>query len=141
VGDGELCTLAIRWGASAHSERETAVIWVEGSPVGRPPAAVFAQRGGRSMLARRRARAAAAEDDPGVLLAPMAGQITQVLAVAGEAVSAGQSIFVLEAMKLEARVRAPFDGVLVEVAVRSGEHVPHRRRLGRIEASPGGRAE
>ncbi|HUP21779.1 MAG TPA: biotin carboxylase N-terminal domain-containing protein [Thermoanaerobaculia bacterium] len=141
VGGGELCSLAVRWGVEAHSEREAAVVWVEGSPAGRPPAVAFAQRCGRSVLARRRARAAAAEDDPGVLLAPMAGQVTQVLAVAGESVSAGQSLFVLEAMKLEARVRAPFDGVLVEIAVRSGEHVPHRRRLGWIEASRGTSSE
>jgi biotin carboxyl carrier protein len=99
---------------------------------------VFVHRAGLAAHARRRSRSTTQEADPGALLAPMAGQVTQVLAAAGDRVEAGQTLVVLEAMKLEARVRAPFDGVLVAVAVRTGEHVPHRRVLGRVEAAPPG---
>jgi acetyl/propionyl-CoA carboxylase alpha subunit len=132
-GGGSLVSMAVRWGGEADAEREAVLLWVDRPADGRLPAVAFAQRGGRSLLARRRVRAAAADEDPGLLLAPMAGQVTDVPVGAGERVEAGQTLFVLEAMKLEARVRAPFDGVLVEVAVRAGEHVAHRCVLGRIE--------
>jgi acyl-CoA carboxylase subunit alpha len=59
----------------------------------------------------------------GSLLAPMPGVIVRVLATPGAAVTAGQPLVVLEAMKMEHTVAAPSDGVLAEVATAAGEQV------------------
>ncbi|MGI5129616.1 acetyl/propionyl/methylcrotonyl-CoA carboxylase subunit alpha [Pseudonocardia sp. CA-107938] len=60
---------------------------------------------------------------PGSLLAPMPGGVVRVLAEVGAAVTHGQPLVVLEAMKMEHTVVAPVDGVLAELAVRAGDQV------------------
>ena len=59
----------------------------------------------------------------GSLLAPMPGGVVRVLAAQGDTVSAGQSLVVLEAMKMEHTVTAPVDGVVAEIAVAPGDQV------------------
>lgn len=55
--------------------------------------------------------------------APMPGTILGVSVKDGEAVKAGQTMFVLEAMKMESDVVAPVDGVVRGVAVSKGASV------------------
>jgi biotin carboxyl carrier protein len=55
--------------------------------------------------------------------APMPGTILGVNVKEGEAVKAGQAIFVLEAMKMESDVVAPADGVVSGIAVAKGATV------------------
>ncbi|WP_224389713.1 biotin carboxylase N-terminal domain-containing protein [Pseudonocardia sp. ICBG1293] len=59
----------------------------------------------------------------GSLLAPMPGSVVRVHAAAGDTVTAGQPLVVLEAMKMEHTVAAPGDGVLGEVRVGPGDQV------------------
>jgi acetyl/propionyl-CoA carboxylase alpha subunit len=59
----------------------------------------------------------------GSLLAPMPGLVLRVLAEPGTAVTAGQPILVLEAMKLEQTVSAPAAGVLAELHAKAGDQV------------------
>jgi biotin carboxyl carrier protein len=59
----------------------------------------------------------------GSLLAPMPGLVLRVLAEPGTAVTAGQPILVLEAMKMEQTVSAPADGVLAELHAKAGDQV------------------
>jgi propionyl-CoA carboxylase alpha chain len=59
----------------------------------------------------------------GSLLAPMPGVVRRVLAAAGEAVTAGQPLIVLEAMKMEHQVAAPSDGTLAELRAAPGDQV------------------
>lgn len=59
----------------------------------------------------------------GELRAPMPGQIVDVLLQAGAAVSKGDKILVLEAMKTQQPFVAPFDGVLERVEVAKGDQV------------------
>ncbi|MCU1663865.1 MAG: Methylcrotonoyl-CoA carboxylase [Pseudonocardia sp.] len=59
----------------------------------------------------------------GSLLAPMPGAVVRVLAEAGAAVTAGQPLVVLEAMKMEHTVAAPVDGTISEVHVGPGDQV------------------
>jgi len=59
----------------------------------------------------------------GSLLAPMPGLVLRVLAEPGTAVTAGQPIVVLEAMKMEQTVSAPADGVLAELHAKAGDQV------------------
>jgi acetyl/propionyl-CoA carboxylase alpha subunit len=69
----------------------------------------------------------------GSLLAPMPGSVVRVGAAAGDAVTAGQPLIWLEAMKMEHTITAPSDGVLAELAVRAGQQVEVGAVLARIE--------
>jgi acetyl/propionyl-CoA carboxylase alpha subunit len=59
----------------------------------------------------------------GSLLAPMPGLVVRVLAAAGTAVTAGQPLVVLEAMKMEHEVAAPADGIVTELPALAGQQV------------------
>ncbi len=80
------------------------------------------------------AQGAAAASD-GSLRAPMPGKIVAVSAEPGQAVTKGQSIVVLEAMKMEHALTAPFDGVVGELAVAVGDQVTDGAVLATITAS------
>ena len=53
--------------------------------------------------------------------APLAGNVVKVLVKSGQRVSEGESIIVLEAMKMETSVSAPSDGTIVDVKVHAGD--------------------
>jgi oxaloacetate decarboxylase alpha subunit len=53
--------------------------------------------------------------------APLAGNVVKVQVKPGQRVSEGESIVVLEAMKMETSVSAPSDGTIVEVRVKAGD--------------------
>jgi oxaloacetate decarboxylase alpha subunit len=55
--------------------------------------------------------------------APLAGNVFKVLVKSGDAVSSGQVIVILEAMKMETEIRATSEGVVGEVLVREGDAV------------------
>ena len=59
----------------------------------------------------------------GALRAPMPGKIVATPAKAGDTVTRGQPIVVLEAMKMEHALVAPFDGVVGEIGVSVGDQV------------------
>ncbi len=59
----------------------------------------------------------------GSLLAPMPGGVVRVQVAEGDRVAAGQSLVVLEAMKMEHAVVAPVDGVVSEIVVAAGDQV------------------
>jgi propionyl-CoA carboxylase alpha chain len=60
---------------------------------------------------------------PGSLLAPMPGSVVRIAAAVGDAVTAGQPLLWLEAMKMQHQINAPADGVLAELPVREGQQV------------------
>jgi 3-methylcrotonyl-CoA carboxylase alpha subunit len=57
------------------------------------------------------------------LSAPMPATVRAVLVTPGDRVRAGDTLVVLEAMKMELPVRSPVDGVVGEVRCRAGELV------------------
>ena len=57
------------------------------------------------------------------LPAPLAGNVIEIKASVGQSVSAGQTLLVLEAMKMETNVSAPHEGVIVSIDVRQGDSV------------------
>jgi pyruvate carboxylase subunit B len=71
---------------------------------------------------------------PAVLKAPMPGLVVRVNAEAGQAVVAGASLIVLEAMKMENELRAAAAGVVGTVRVRPGEAVEKGQVLVDFEA-------
>ena len=65
----------------------------------------------------------------GILKAPMDGAVTAVLAESGQTVRKGDTVLVIEAMKMEHLVRADRDGVLKELTAVKGQQVKGRQRL------------
>ena len=59
----------------------------------------------------------------GATLAPMPGRVVSVHVHPGQAVTAGDRLAVLEAMKMEHTLTASVDGVVAEVLVREGDQV------------------
>ena len=59
----------------------------------------------------------------GGFMAPMPGKVVKVLVKDGESVKSGQTLLVLEAMKMEQTTKSPADGVVKKVLVREGDQV------------------
>ena len=74
--------------------------------------------------------AADEEEDAGDrLIAPIPGQVTQVMATPGMVVTRGQILVVLEAMKTVFRLTAPADGVVATVSCAAGDTVQEGQTL------------
>lgn len=71
----------------------------------------------------RSARKAVDQLREGQLRAPMPAQIRSVLVAEGDPVEKGESLLLLEAMKMEIRLAAPFAGEVVKVNAKPGDSV------------------
>jgi propionyl-CoA carboxylase alpha chain len=74
----------------------------------------------------------------GALVAPMPGKVIEVRVRPGQVVRAGETLLVLEAMKMEHPLRAPEDGTVVELRVAAGEQVENGALLLVVEPQGGG---
>jgi acetyl-CoA/propionyl-CoA carboxylase biotin carboxyl carrier protein len=70
---------------------------------------------------RGRAAAALAVGGSGKVAVPMQGTIVQVLVAVGDIVETGQTICILEAMKMENPITADKDGTVTELRVKPGD--------------------
>jgi biotin carboxyl carrier protein len=68
----------------------------------------------------------------GRIKAPIPGQIARVLVAVGDAVEVGQSLMILEAMKMENHVRAPRAGKIDQLHVAAGQTVTLHALLAEI---------
>ena len=89
--------------------------------------AVIATVGGGGATPRgagpKRPKAAAAAAGSGTVAVPMQGTIVRVMVAEGDTVEVGQTVCVLEAMKMENNVTAEKAGTVKEVRVQAGESV------------------
>ncbi|MDX2139752.1 MAG: biotin/lipoyl-containing protein [Chloroflexota bacterium] len=106
--------------AAAHGDQRS--VWHDGAHY----TLETVRAGGRS-----RGRSTAARS--GRLTAQMPGQVRMVLVAAGDSVTRGQTLVILEAMKMELRVAAPADGVVRQVHVQVGAVVERDALLVEIE--------
>ena len=88
-----------------------------------------------------RSAAEAAEGGDGQVRAPIGGRVAAVLVSEGQAVTRGQPLVVLEAMKMEHRVPSPADGRVARVQVEPDDQVAARQVLAHIEASASAEGE
>ena len=65
----------------------------------------------------------------GELTAPMPGQIRAVNVKEGEPVNKGQTLLLLEAMKMEIRIQSPQNGVVRKLLVKQGQTVEREQML------------
>ncbi|WP_336964171.1 acetyl/propionyl/methylcrotonyl-CoA carboxylase subunit alpha [Sphingobium aquiterrae] len=68
----------------------------------------------------------------GAILSPMPGRVIAVEVAEGDSVTKGQKLLVLEAMKMEQAMLAPFDGIVETLAATSGAQVSEGFVLARI---------
>lgn len=69
----------------------------------------------------------------GELIAPMPGQVRAVQVAEGDSVTKGQTLIIVEAMKMEIKVAAPREGKVKSLKVRQGQIVEREQTLAEIE--------
>lgn len=101
------------------------------------PAELHVQVSGRALTFREVPRfpEPGARAVAGGCLAPMPGRVVSVAVAVGDRVTAGKTLVVLEAMKMEHTVTAPEDGVAAAVHVAAGDQVDADQLLVTVDAS------
>jgi len=93
------------------------------APAAPRAAAPAAPRPAAAPAATKPAAAPAAKAGAGSVTAPMPGLIVDVTCKLGDKVKAGQPVVILEAMKMQNPLPAPFDGEVKTIHVKSGDSV------------------
>jgi acetyl/propionyl-CoA carboxylase alpha subunit len=72
---------------------------------------------------RKRGKATGKDAKSNLILAPMPGKITKLFKKSGDAVAVGESVLVMEAMKMEYTLKANVAGTIKEVAYKELDQV------------------
>ncbi len=64
-----------------------------------------------------------------VILAPIAGKVLEVKVNVGDLVKKGQTVAIIEAMKLENEIQSAFDGQVSAVNIKKGDDVKNKDEL------------
>jgi 3-methylcrotonyl-CoA carboxylase alpha subunit len=100
--------------------------------------AVYVLRQGRQTVVRLQdfdADQGAHAGDDGIVRAPMHGKVLAILVDRGEKVAKGQRLAIIEAMKMEHVLTAPYDGTVAEIAVEIGAQLSDGAIVMRVEAN------
>ncbi|MBA4114093.1 MAG: 3-methylcrotonyl-CoA carboxylase [Verminephrobacter sp.] len=81
------------------------------------------------------AHAGEEQDEGGRLTAPMPGKVVSFAVKAGDKVSKGQALAVMEAMKMEHTIAAPVNGVVAELLYAPGDQVTEGAELLKLSAA------
>ena len=128
----EIAPYARPGGEPAEPVRETITVEVGGKRLevsvpagfGAATAAGPAVQPGRARSGGRRSGAGGGKATGDELVSPMQGTIVKIVAADGEQVSAGDTIVVLEAMKMEQPLTAHKEGTVSGLSVQVGQTVP-----------------
>jgi pyruvate carboxylase subunit B len=72
--------------------------------------------------------------NPGDVTTPMPGRVVKILVAQGSTVNVGDSLLVVEAMKMENRVQAPIAGTVANIYVKEGDEVNPDETLIHLES-------
>lgn len=130
VVSGEDGVLSLLWSGKSYEVKQETLGAESNIVIGHERFGVSV-RDPRSFRSRRRTAAG----DHGVMKikAPMPGKVVRILAAAGTAVEAGQSVIVIEAMKMQNELKAPKTGVVKRITVTEGAAVEAGQALGEVE--------
>jgi acetyl-CoA/propionyl-CoA carboxylase biotin carboxyl carrier protein len=107
--------------AEVDGRRYQVKLWVP--DLGDEVAVAAGDAGSGRTAAPKRPKATASGAGSGTVAVPMQGTIVKVLVAVGDTVEVGQTVCVLEAMKMENNVNAEKAGTVKEVRVKAGESV------------------
>ncbi|QKG72102.1 acetyl/propionyl/methylcrotonyl-CoA carboxylase subunit alpha [Erythrobacter mangrovi] len=131
-------TLYVEGGSSRNVEHYPPH-WPENSPDGvgatvpRAGYILVAEKGQTYRLSLRFEPTGHHHAHDGDIIAPMPGKVIAVDVADGDAVTAGQRLMVLEAMKMEHALTAPFDGTVSGLVVSAGSQVQVEALLAIVE--------
>ena len=114
--DGTIAKFHVAAGQSVMADDKLFDIAAAGAPVAAAPAPVAAP-------APKPAAAPAAGGPAKALKSPLPGSITKILVTPGQAVKKGETLLMMEAMKMENEIKAEKDGVVAEIKVTVGQNV------------------
>lgn len=77
-------------------------------------------------IATPKAASAPASDGANSINAPIAGKVLDVKVQIGDTVTKGQTVAIVEAMKLENEIQSAFDGKVVDIKVSVGDDVKNK---------------
>ncbi len=112
--------------------------------VAREPGVEWGWVDGRAFRWTRVPEAAARDPEPaadaGAVRAPMPAVVTAVAVSPGQAVTRGDTLLVLEAMKMEIPVKTPRDGLVTIVRCKAGDRVDADASLVELDGRDSGQA-
>lgn len=121
-------------GTQARLPQDVPVVW----RVYHDGGSVFVTHGGSQYRFDRVIAVEQAAEQSGAagnLNAPMPGRVVSVAVAVGDAVEKGQTLIVLEAMKMEHAIKAPADGQVAEVFHSEGDQVADGVELLRLDTA------
>ena len=140
IGEGESRSdAALQWRALADGrlelgldgKRTVAVVHAQGDQL-----SIFTEAGSTQItVVDQLTHAGDTGHEGGRLTAPMPGKVVSFIVKAGDKVSKGQPLAVMEAMKMEHTIAAPGDGVVLELLYVPGDQVSEGAELLRIEVA------
>ena len=140
IGEGEgRSDAALQWRALADGrlelgldgKRTVVVVHAQGDQL-----SIFTEAGSTQItVVDQLAHAGDTGHEGGRLTAPMPGKVVSFTVKAGDKVSKGQPLAVMEAMKMEHTIAAPGDGVVLELLYVPGDQVSEGAELLRIEVA------
>jgi biotin carboxyl carrier protein len=57
------------------------------------------------------------------ITSPLPGLILEISVKEGDSVKAGQTVLIMESMKMENQIQAPYDGIVKKILVKNGDNV------------------
>ncbi len=125
--DGTIAKFHVAAGQSVMADDKLFDIAAAGAPVAAAPAPVAAPAPKPAAAPAPKAEAPAAAPAAGgpakALKSPLPGSITKILVTPGQAVKKGETLLMMEAMKMENEIKAEKDGVVAEIKVTVGQNV------------------
>ena len=125
--DGTIAKFHVEAGKSVMADDKLFDIACGGAPVAAPapaPVAAPAPKAEAAPAPKAEPAAAPAAGGPAKpLKSPLPGSITKILVTPGQAVKKGETLLMMEAMKMENEIKAEKDGVVAEIKVTVGQNV------------------
>jgi 3-methylcrotonyl-CoA carboxylase alpha subunit len=138
IADGERVLATLSYGQHGAQVAVDGVAPAADATVLEDAGEIFVLRNGRQTRMRSddfSQSASAGGGGDGVIRAPMHGKVLAVLVEAGEAVTKGQRLAVIEAMKMEHTLTAPRDGVVADIAIHKDSQVVEGAKIMLIETA------